>query len=47
VKKIRAVFGSIALPSITEFKHGKKASYQFLYAYDFSLEDEHAERKDR
>jgi len=47
VKMIRAVFGSIALPSITEFKHGKKASYASLYAYDFSLEDEHPERKDR
>ncbi|HEY7001307.1 MAG TPA: hypothetical protein VH330_06165 [Candidatus Udaeobacter sp.] len=46
VKMIRAVFGAISLPSITEFKHGKRASYQFLYAYDFSLEKP-AEPKDR
>ena len=46
VKMIRAVFGAIALPSVTEFKHGKRASYEFLYAYDFSLQDEHAEEKD-
>ncbi|HEU0273911.1 MAG TPA: hypothetical protein VFQ83_05235 [Candidatus Udaeobacter sp.] len=46
VKMIRAVFGAIALPGITEFKHGKRASYQFLYAYDFSLEKP-AEPKDR
>ena len=39
VKKIRAVFGSISLPSVTEFEHGKRESYEFLYAYDFSLRD--------
>jgi hypothetical protein len=37
VKTIRAVFGSIRLPSVTEFEHGKRESYEFLYAYDFSL----------
>lgn len=47
VKMIRAVFGAIALPSVTEFRHGKRASYEFLYAYDFSLQDEHAKQKDR
>jgi len=46
VKTIRAVFGSISLPSVTQFKHGKRESYQFLYAYDFSLENEPAEPKD-
>ena len=43
VKKIRAVFGSISLPSVTEFEHGKKESYEFLYAYDFSLRDDNGE----
>jgi hypothetical protein len=36
-RMIRAVFGSIALPSITEFEAGKKPSFEVLYAYDFSL----------
>jgi hypothetical protein len=43
VKKIRAVFGSISLPSVTEFEHGKKESYEFLYAYDFSRRDGNGE----
>ena len=47
VKTIRAVFGSIALPSVSEFEHGKRASYTFLYAYDFSLQNESAEANDR
>ena len=36
VNTVRAVFGSIKLPSVTEFEHGKRESYEFLYAYDFS-----------
>jgi hypothetical protein len=36
---IRAVFGSISLPSISEFEHGKRESYEFLYAYDFTRTD--------
>ena len=32
---IRAVFGFVNLPTATEFEHGKKESYEFLYAYDF------------
>jgi hypothetical protein len=39
VKAIRAVFGSIRLPSVTDFEHGKRESYEFLYAYDFSPRD--------
>ena len=39
VKTVRAVFGSIRLPGITEFEHGKRESYEFLYAYDFSPRD--------
>jgi hypothetical protein len=37
---IRAVFGTINLPSIAEFEQGERESYQFLYAYDFSLRDD-------
>jgi hypothetical protein len=43
VTMIRAVFGSISLPSISEFEHGKRESYEFLYAYDFSRTDEATE----
>jgi len=45
VKAIRAVFGSINLPSISEFEHGRRESYEFLYAYDFSRREEPAEQK--
>lgn len=41
---IRAIFGSIILPSAPEFKHGKKESYKFLYAYDFKVDQEPIER---
>ena len=47
VKTIRAVLGSIRLPSISEFEHGKRESYEFLYAYDFSLQEEFAEPEAR
>jgi hypothetical protein len=47
VKTIRAVFGSIRLPSVSEFERGKRESYEFLYAYDFSLQNEPAKPKDR
>lgn len=40
VKTIRAVLGSIRLPSISEFEQGKRESYQVLYTYDFSLSEE-------
>ena len=40
VKTMRAVFGSISLPSVSEFEQGKRESYQFLYGYDFSLREE-------
>ena len=36
VKTVRAVFGSLNLPSPEEFERGKRESYDFLYAYDFS-----------
>jgi hypothetical protein len=39
VKTVRALLGSVKLPNITEFERGKRESYEFLYAYDFSLRD--------
>jgi hypothetical protein len=41
---IRAIFGSIILPSAPEFEHGKRESYEFLYAYDFSVSEKSTER---
>jgi hypothetical protein len=45
VKTIRAIFGSRNLPNIDEFERGVPESYQFLYAYDFSLGDESFRRE--
>jgi hypothetical protein len=39
IQSVRAILGSIRLPSVREFKEGKRESYEFLYAYDFSLEN--------
>ena len=47
VKSVRAIFGSVTLPSVPDFEQGKRESYQFLYAYDFILQNEPARRKDR
>jgi len=47
VKSVRAILGSVRLPSIGEFEKGKRESYEFLYAYDFSLENETATPHDR
>jgi hypothetical protein len=46
-KTIRAIFGSILLPTVSQFEHGKRESYEFLYAYDFSIHNEPAKAKDR
>ena len=43
VQAIRAVFGLVSLPSASEFGQGKRESYQFLYAYDFSRRNLSAE----
>ena len=40
VKKVRAVFGSINPPNISDFEHGKRESFQPLFSYDFSLRNE-------
>jgi hypothetical protein len=47
VKTVRAVFGSIRLPTVSQFEHGQRESYDFLYAYDFSIQNEPPEPKDR
>jgi hypothetical protein len=41
---IRAIFGSVVLPSAPEFAHGKRESYEFLYAYEFSVSDKATEQ---
>jgi hypothetical protein len=46
VKTVRAVFGSIRLPTVSQFEHGQRESYEFLYAYDFSLQNEPGKPKD-
>ena len=46
VETVRAIFGSIGLPSVRDFEHGKRESYEFLYAYDFSLQNEPSKPKD-
>ncbi len=43
VKTIRAMFGATRLPSLSEFERGKRESYEFLYAYDFSLREKPGE----
>jgi hypothetical protein len=40
VKKIRAIFGSITPPSISDFEQGKRESFQPLFSFDFSLRNE-------
>jgi len=47
VKGVRAILGSVSLPTVHEFEEGKRESYEFLYAYDFSLENAPAKTKDR
>jgi hypothetical protein len=40
VKKIRATFGAVNLPSISDFENGKAESFQPMFSYDFSLREE-------
>ena len=40
VKKLRATFGSVNPPGITEFKQGKTETFQPMFSFDFSLRDE-------
>jgi hypothetical protein len=39
VESVRATLSSIRLPTVREFENGKRESYEFLYAYDFSLQN--------
>ena len=47
VKTMRAMLGSVILPSLGDFERGKAESYEFLYAYDFSLSNESTETANR
>jgi hypothetical protein len=47
VESIRAILGSITLPSVREFEDGNRETYEFLYAYDFSPTNEPAKPQDR
>ena len=38
VSMIRAIFGTVDIPTATEFEHGRRESYQVLYAYDVTFE---------
>jgi hypothetical protein len=40
VKKIRATFGTVSPPDISDFEHGKAESFQPMFSYDFSLREE-------
>jgi len=39
VESVRAMLSSVRLPTVREFENGKRESYEFLYAYDFSLQN--------
>jgi len=39
VKKIRANFGAVNAPDISDFEHGKGESFQPMFSYDFSLRE--------
>jgi hypothetical protein len=40
VKKVRAIFGAVNQPSISDFERGKRESFQPLFSFDFSLRDQ-------
>jgi hypothetical protein len=40
VEKVRATFGSVNPPGISDFEHGKGESFQPLFSFDFSLRNE-------
>jgi len=39
VKKIRATFGLVSPPSVSDFEQAKGESFQPIFSYDFSLND--------
>jgi len=40
VKRVRATFETVHLPSITEFEHGKAETLEPMFSFDFSLREE-------
>jgi hypothetical protein len=40
VKKVRATFEAVLLPSITEFEHGNAETIEPMFSFDFSLRGE-------
>jgi hypothetical protein len=40
VKKIRATFGAVSPPDISDFEDGKGESFQPMFSYDFSMREE-------
>jgi len=40
VKKIRATFGAVTAPGISDFERGKGESFQPMFSYDFSLRED-------
>jgi hypothetical protein len=47
IESVRAIIGSVTLPSVAEFEQGSRESYEFMYAYDFSLTNQPVEQRDR
>jgi len=47
VKKIRATFGAVSPPDISDFEHGKSESFQTMFSYDFSLREEEKQIEER
>jgi hypothetical protein len=39
VKKVRAIFGTVSSPGITDFEHGRGESFQPMFSYDFSVRE--------
>jgi hypothetical protein len=40
VKKVRAIFGTVNPPDISDFQRGKGESFQPMFSYDFSLREQ-------
>jgi hypothetical protein len=47
VESVRAVLSSVKLPTVREFEKGKRESYEFLFAYDFSPQNSPAKTNDQ
>jgi len=40
VTKVRATFGSVSLPDMTEFEQGKTEAFEPMFSFDFSLREQ-------